>query len=79
MGNSDSWLNDRFGKRLKQIREEESKTQESFAKRVGLSLRYYQEIEAGEKFPSASTLEMFHEKTGRKVKEFFDFSQLQAD
>lgn len=79
MGDSESWLNQKFGKRLKQIRQEESETQEAFATMVGLSTRYYQELESGTKFVSASTLEMLCQKLDRKPKEFFDFERLKEN
>ena len=45
-----------FGKRLKQIREENNLTQKQVAEGSGIPLRTYQRYENGEREPSISTL-----------------------
>jgi transcriptional regulator with XRE-family HTH domain len=46
----------RFGKNIALLRVRRSLTQETLAEKAGLSARYVQSVEAGDYFPSLSTL-----------------------
>lgn len=65
-----------FGKRLKQIRQEQSKTQETLAEAVGVSIEFISNMERGINAPSFTTLQRLSDALNTPVKDFFDFSTL---
>ncbi len=62
-----------FGKRIKEIRVGAALTQEQLAEKIGISPKSLSQIELGNNFVSAETLELICKTLKIKPKSLFDF------
>ena len=60
-----------IGKRIKTLRETNKLTQEKLAGKAGISLRYLQNIEAGDRLPTLSVIEMIADALGISLSALF--------
>jgi len=67
-----------FGKRIKEIRLSLSLTQEQLAEQIGLSSKSLSQIELGNNFISAETLDLICKALKIKPKVLFDFEYLES-
>lgn len=63
----------RLGQKIKRIRQQKRLTQDNLAEKVGISTKYIQFIESGERQPSLKTLYKIAKNLSVKVKDLFDF------
>ena len=66
-------LKQRFGKRLREIREHRRVTQEQFAETLDVSVDFLSLIERGRNSPSFETLDKFAKRLRMSVADLFDF------
>lgn len=66
-------LINRFGKRIRQLREEQNLTQEELAERTGFHRTYIGMVERGERNISLSNIGVFAEYFGMSVGELMTF------
>ena len=66
-------LKQRFGKRLREIREHRRVTQEQFAETLDVSVDFLSLIERGRNAPSFETLDKFAKRLRMSVADLFDF------
>lgn len=64
-----------FGKRLKELRLKNKLTQEELAEKIGLSSKTLSQIEVGNNFVSAETLDLLCNALDIKPKILFDFDE----
>lgn len=64
-----------FGKRMRQVRKQKGITQAQLSKISGFTDRYIRNLERGERWPEARTLEIIAKVLDVEVKEFFEFSR----
>ena len=67
-------LKQKFGKRLREIREQRRLTQEQFAETVDLSVDFLSLIERGRNAPSFETLDRIAKRLKMPVAELFNFA-----
>ena len=68
-----STVQERFGKRLKEVRQEQSFTQEELAHKAGLNRTYIGDIERGEKNLTLESMDRLAIALGIKIRDFFDW------
>ena len=66
-----TWNLERFGRRLRELREQLGKSQEAMADLIGVDRSYYGGIERGTRNPSIKILFRFCKSTGIKPEEVF--------
>jgi len=66
-------LKERFGQRLRDIRQERRMTQEQFAELLGISVDFLSLIERGNNAPSFEMLDVFSAQLGIPVAVLFTF------
>ena len=64
-----------FGKKVKEYRTKLSLTQEELAEKIGISAKSLSQIELGNNFVSAETLEAICTALNTKAKNMFDFCE----
>lgn len=69
-------LRKQFGQRVRQIRDEMDKSQESFAEMVGMSVDFLSLIERGRNSPSFPKLERMAKGLNKPVSYLFNFETL---
>ena len=67
-------LKERFGQRLRDIRQERRMTQERFAELLGISVDFLSLIERGNNAPSFEMLDVFAVQLGIPVAALFSFA-----
>jgi transcriptional regulator with XRE-family HTH domain len=67
-------LRQKFGKRLRQIREQRRMTQERFAETLDLSVDFLSLIERGRNAPSFETLDKIAKRLRMSVSDLFTFN-----
>lgn len=67
-------LKERFGQRLRDIRQERRMTQEQFAELLGISVDFLSLIERGNNAPSFEMLDVFSVQLGIPVAALFTFT-----
>jgi transcriptional regulator with XRE-family HTH domain len=67
-------LKERFGQRLREIRQERRMTQERFAELLGISVDFLSLIERGNNAPSFEMLDVFSVQLGVPVAALFTFA-----
>lgn len=65
-------LRQQFAKRLKELREQRSMTQEELAKASGLSVSFIRSVEQGVNAPSFESIEKLAQVLETPIKEFFN-------
>lgn len=66
-------VQERFGCRLKEIRQEQSLTQEELAHKAGLNRTYIGDIERGEKNLTLESMDKLATALGIKIRDLFDW------
>jgi transcriptional regulator with XRE-family HTH domain len=72
-------LHKRFGRRVRQIRDELDKTQEEFAEITGMSVDFLSLIERGRNAPSFKKLELMTRGLGVSAAYLFTFGDVRTD
>jgi len=67
-------LKERFGQRLRDIRQERRMTQEQFAELLGISVDFLSLIERGNSAPSFEMIDVFSAQLGIPVTALFTFA-----
>jgi transcriptional regulator with XRE-family HTH domain len=73
MGNQKRSIQQRFGKKVRQLRENRGWSQERFAGECGLHRTYVGGIERGERNPTLKNIYAIAEALGEPLKALFDF------
>lgn len=68
-------LKDKFGKRLKELREDNDLTQEELSFRTNLSVEFISALERGVYAPSFETIEKLTQALNTTPKDLFTFKQ----
>lgn len=66
-------IQEKFGKRLRELRGNKGLSQEKLSKQAGFDRTYVGKIERGEKNPTLKTIDKLASSLEIQIKEFFEF------